>query len=201
MSTDKPEPNSTSSLPPAPPTFVRPPAAVAGRIPDDDWQSADPMPVGPTVRRALQGQIRALCPRSPAPWSDEIAQNIERGILIYLRYLPPVMGWGFGPMLVALDLSPLWRLRSFRPLHSWDREAAAKHMQMLSESRFKPIRLMVMAARAAVLSYYYDQDEVHDALDYAPMPFLQQRSDIRRKLLDGEEAAPEDQIGPYAEVM
>ena len=201
MPIEGPPPSEASTLPPAPPQVERPSLTIAGRVPDDDWQVADPMPMGPATRRALQGIIRALCPRPPAPWSDDIEQKIEQGVRVFLRYMPPVMGWGFGPMLILLDLSPLWRLRSLQPLHAWDREAAAEHMQQLSNSRLEPIRLMIMAARAAVLSHYYDQDEVHEALDYAPMPFLQERADLRRKLLDGDQAHPDDLIGPYAEVQ
>ena len=118
-----------------------------------------------------------------------------------MRYLPPVMGLGLGPMMVVLDWSPLWRLRGLRPLHLWDRAEAAQHLQLLASSRFKPIRLMLMAARAAVLSVYYDQDEVHEAMGYDPLPFLQGRADLRRRLMDGEEAKPEDLIGPHAEVV
>jgi hypothetical protein len=186
---------------PVPTIHQPPPEVLAGREPDDGWQIADPQPMGPMTRRALQGVIRALCPRPPAPWSEELALRIEHGVRVFLRYMPPIMGWGFGPMVILLDWSPLWRLRSLRPLHTHDRVWAAGHLQLLSTSRFKPIRLMIMAARAAVLSVYYDQNEVHEAIHYDPMPFLQGRADLRRRLLDGQQTQPEDSIGPYAEVL
>lgn len=194
-------PSQQASMAPVPPVVHAPPAEVAGRRPGDGWQIADPQPMGPATRRALRGIIRALCPRPPAPWSDQIAQQVELNVRVFLRYMPPVMGLGFGPMLVLLDWAPLWRLRGLRPLHSWDRPQAAELLQRLANSRFKPIRLMIMAARAAVLSSYYDLDEVHQAMGYDPMPFLQGRVDLRRRLIDGQEAQPDDTIGPYAEVL
>jgi hypothetical protein len=195
------QPDSSHPVP-APPEWVEPPPArISGREPDDGWTLADPWPMGPVTRDALHGIIRALCPRPPAPWSEEIAARIELGVRVFLRYLPPVMGLGFGPMLILLDWSPLWRLRGVSPLHRWERAAAAEHMQRLANSRFKPIRLMIMAARAAVLSVYYDQDEVHAAMGYDPLPFLQGRADLRRRLMAGEEATPSDLIGPHAEVL
>jgi hypothetical protein len=196
MSATPPRPDQV----PVPTIHQAPPEVLAGRTPDDGWQLADPQPMGPVTRRALRAVVDALCPRPPAPWSEAMAERIEHGVRVFLRYLPPVLGHGFGPMVVLLDWSPLWRLRSVRPLHQHDRPWAAAHLQLLSTSRFKPIRLMIMAARAAVLSVYYDQDEVHEALDYDPMPFLQGRADLRRRLMEGQAAGPEDHIGPYSEV-
>ncbi len=126
MPSDGTAPDQAKALPEAPAQVERPSRTIAGRVPDDDWQVAAPMPMGPATRRALLGIIRALCPRPPAPWSDEIEEKIEQGVRVFLRYMPPVMGWGFGPMLIVLDLSPLWRLRSLQPLHTWEREAAAE---------------------------------------------------------------------------
>ena len=156
--------------------------------------------MGPTTRKALHGVIGALCPRPPAPWSVELADKVELGVRVFMRYLPPAMGHGFGPLMLLLDWSPVWRLRGLRPLHSWDREQGADLLQRLASSRVKLIRLMIVAARAAVLSVYYDQEEVHQALDYHPLPFLQGRADLRRKLMAGDKAGPGDVIGPHAEV-
>ncbi len=194
------EPDQSSNAPT--PMRVEPvPDRIADRNPDDGWQLADPHPMGPGTRAAFQGLIRALCPAPPAPWSPEIASSVELGSRIFLRYMPPLLAHGFVLTIHLLDLSPLWTLRSTRRLRHWERGAAGEVLQALSRSRLKPVRLMVIAARAAVLSTYYDQDEVHEALDYHPMSFLQQRADLRKRLLDGLPTDDGDIIGPYSEVQ
>jgi hypothetical protein len=155
--------------------------------------------MGPSTLAALDGLVRALCPASPAPWSAEIAAQTALGTRLFLRYLPPVLGIGFVAALHVLDLAPLWRLRGLTRLRDMDRAAAAALLQSLAESRFQPLRLLLMGARAAVLSSYYDLVQVHEALGYHPLPFLQQRADLRRRLLAGSRPEAADLIGPSVE--
>ena len=44
------------------------------------------------------------------------------------------------------------------------------------------------------MSFYFDQDYVHRELDYAPVPFVEERIRLRRKWLEGEEPGLNDQI-------
>jgi hypothetical protein len=196
MSKHEPQP-----LPEAPAFIGRPPETVAGRRPDDDWELSDPQPMGPATIAALRGLIRALCPAPPAPWSEDLAARVELGVRHFLPYMPPIMGHGFGYAVHLLDWSPLWAFAGLRRLQHMERVDAGRVLQRLSTSPIKPVRLLIMAARAAVLSTYYDQDEVHQAMGYHPQAFLQQRADLRRRLLAGEAPAPDDDIGPYAEVL
>jgi hypothetical protein len=114
--------------------------------------------------------------------------------------MPPLLGRGFVLMVHLLDLAPVWRLRGLYRLRDMDRAAAGALLQRLAASPIKPLRLIVMAARAAVLSVYYDQEEVHEAMGYRPLPFVQQRTDLRRRLLEGAVPTDADLVGPSVEV-
>lgn len=195
-----PEP-AAALWPPVPPSVIeRPPERVAGPTPADGWPLAEPMPMGPDTLAALEGLVRALCPAPPAPWSQDLGARVALGARVFLRYLPPVLGRGFFLLVHTLDLAPIWRLRGLYRLRDMERDAADALLQRLSHSRLKLLRLMVMAARAAVLSVYYDQPEVHDAMGYRPLPFIQQRADLRRRLLDGAVPTDADRVGPSVEV-
>ena len=196
MSGLPPEPQPVAWPPPPPPVVEPPPDTVAGAHPNDGWVLASPWPMGPGTQAALDGVVRALCPGPPAPWSPSIAGQTALGTRVFLRYLPPLLGIGFVAALHLLDLAPLWRLRGWTRLRDMDRAAAAALLQSLAESRVKPLRLVLMGARAAVLSSYYDLEEVHEAMGYQPMPFLQRRADLRRRLLAGARPEEGDLIGP-----
>jgi len=178
-----------------------PPERIAGRHPDDDWELAEPYPMGPATLSAFRAQLRALCPSAPAPWSAELSSKVERSARVSLSYLPPLLGLGFLLAIHLLDWSPIWRLRAARRLQNLERDRASQLLQQLGDSRFKPFRLLIMGSRAIVLSTYYDQEEVHQALDYDPLPFLQERNELRRRLLEGGDSQEDDLIGPYSEVL
>jgi hypothetical protein len=101
--------------------------------------------------------------------------------------------------LHLLDLAPIWRFQGLTRLRDLNRETAGALLQSLAGSRLKPLRLLLMGARAAVLSSYYDLEEVHEAIGYHPMPFLQRRADLRRRLLAGGTPDDSDLLGPSLE--
>ncbi|MFH1463831.1 MAG: hypothetical protein ABIO70_05565 [Pseudomonadota bacterium] len=194
-----PPPDAQIWPPPPPPVVEPPPETVAGAHPDDGWPLAEPWLMSPSALASLDGLVRALCPGPPAPWSQSIAAQTALGTRTFLRYLPPLLGIGFALAIRLLDWSPVWRLRGLFRLRDMDREAAGALLQSMAESRLKPLRLLMMGARAAVLSSYYDLEEVHSAMGYHPMPFLQQRTDLRRRLLTGERPTEADLMGPSVE--
>jgi hypothetical protein len=48
------------------------------------------------------------------------------------------------------------------------------------------LRTLVLAVRGVILSAYFDQNEVHRAIGYSPLPFLTRRMALRRRLLGRE---------------
>jgi hypothetical protein len=56
--------------------------------------------------------------------------------------------------------------------------------------RLAPLRSLLIGIRSMIVGAYFDQVEVHRALDYAPVPFLRGRIRERKRLLE-ERASPE----------
>lgn len=152
------------------------------RHPGDGWL-AEPYSPGPLLRPALQGLIRALCPPPPAPSSPELFDAVERYVLGFLPYMPRPVALGFRAIVLLLDWSPLWLGLGFRRLQKLSHARAAAVLSRLDESRSSLLRTQIVAVRGVVLSGYFDQDTVHEALDYAPVPFIGERIALRRDLL------------------
>jgi hypothetical protein len=159
---------------------------IAARHPQDGWQLADPLPIGTGSRRRLRGLIEALLPPPPAPRPEGIEERIAQHMLKVLRYFPRIVGTvGFPLLLFVLEWSPLWyRLRPRRLSRLPAAEASAL-LARLARSRLEPLRLLLLGPKALVLSSYFDQDEVHRALDYDPRPFVAERIALRERLRQG----------------
>lgn len=168
------------------------------RHPQDGWIMAEPWPMGPATIQALRGVITALLPPPPAPWPDDIVPRVERHVRLLLRYMYPLTATGFGLIVHVLDYAPLWRFEALSRLHKLPRERADQVLEGLASSRFMLFRQLMMAVRGAVLSTYFDQDEVQAAIGYQPLPFMYGRIDLRRRLLRGETPRPDDMIGPFS---
>lgn len=156
---------------------------LAERHPKDDWIFADPIAMGPRSERALRSIICALLPPPPAPRPADIETRVAVHVRRMLAYMPPAVRLGFVLLTHLIDWSPLWRLQGLRPLHGLEPGKASRILQGLSTSRWLGLRLMMLAPKAVILSTYYDQDEVHAALDYAPRPFIRERVAQRETLL------------------
>jgi hypothetical protein len=108
-----------------------------------------------------------------------------------MRYMHPLAAWGFCLCLGLLDWAPRLLLVSARRLHALGRQRASRLLSEMVGGRFAFLRTLVVAVRGLVLSAYFDQDEVHAAIGYAPLPFLRERVERRKALL----AAPAARVG------
>jgi len=97
-----------------------------------------------------------------------------------------------------LDEMPRLALVSTRRLHALEPERARALLHRLAESPIAPVRELVGAARSIVLSIYFDQDEVHEAMGYAPVPFMRSRIGLRYRLLAGAPSSQADVISPMS---
>ena len=154
------------------------------RHPVDGWIAADPHPMRPAVRRALHAVIRAIVPPAPAPQPADLVERVELYVRRFMSYMHPLAAFGLMLAFVLMDWSPRLLLRSRHRLQGLGRSEGARILEALVRSRLEVFRSAVIAARGAILSAYFDQHEVHEALGYAPVPFLRERVARRAQLLE-----------------
>ncbi len=155
------------------------------RHPNDGWVRADPWPMGPNLLRAFRALVTALCPPAEegAPTSPGLLDAVVLQIRSGLPYMHPLTARGVVLIVVLLDWSPLWRFRGLRRLHRVPSDVAAQQLDTLAGSRL--FGKLVVAARAAVLTAYFDQPEVHAAIGYTPVAFMKTRIAARDRLRAG----------------
>lgn len=171
------------------------------RHPDDGWKLAEPMAVGRATERVARAIVRALLPPPPAPSAPDMEDRVFRHMCVMLQYMEPFAARGFLFLLHFLNWSPLWRFRGLRPLTALPSERAAAILQEMVHSRVLLIRMMMLGPKGLILSTYFDQDVVHEALDYEPRGFMKERIALRRRLLAGERAGREDNARPVMELQ
>ena len=176
------------------------PGAVV-RHPADGWIAADAYPMGRYTRRALAGLTRVMCPPPPAPQLDDLEARVASQVGLMLSYMRPLVAFGFCAAVVILDLAPLWRLGSWRRVQSLDAELAARVLGEIGTSKLPGLRLLMLGVRGMILSVYFDQDEVHRAIHYAPVPFIEQRIALRKRILGGEATLASDLIAHRPEAV
>lgn len=164
------------------------PASLA-RHPKDGWRLADPYPLGPRARAALRGVIAALCPSGTAPRSPEVMNDVELGTRRFLRYMNPAVARALWLGLLFLDWLPILTLRSRDRLQRLRPDRASAFFTRWARSRIKALRLLVTGVRSLVLSVYFDQPAVHEALKYQPVPFMRERIALRALLWPARVAA------------
>ena len=152
------------------------------RHPQDGWRLAHPYALGPRALRVLRFLVDLLCPRGTAPRSPEIDERVLLGARRFLSYMHPVVARGLAVGLVGLDFLPLVTLRASHTLHGLGRAEASRLFGSWAKSRFAALRLLATGLRSLVLSVYFDQDEVHRAMRYAPVPFMKDRLRLRAAL-------------------
>jgi hypothetical protein len=153
------------------------------RHPNDGWQPADPYPMASFVRRALRAVVLALCPPPPAPQLPDLVPRIELHVRSFMSYMHPLAARGLWLAILLLDWAPRVLFKSVHRLQGLDRERGAHILEAMTKSRVNIVRTLVVAVRGLVLCAYFDQDEVHEALNYRPIPFLRNRLARRQELL------------------
>jgi hypothetical protein len=166
------------------------------RHPDDGWVLADPYPMRDSTRRALRGLIRALCAPPPGPQLPDLEERLELHVRRMLMYMVPIVARAFVLSVHLVDWSPVWRLRATSRVQRLPRERAERVLSALGVSRFTVVRTLILGVRALVLSTFYDQDEVHRAMGYEPVPFLTERVVLRGRLLESAANAARQPEGP-----
>ena len=162
------------------------PFPVRERHPSDGWSLAVPRAVSARMRRLLIALADAVLPDRPRTAST--LDSVTEHALVCLQYMPRSSALVFLMSMRLLNWLPLLRLRGIRPLTALDREAARKHLVAATQSRWLPVRLLMYGPLGLFMSSYFDQDCVHRALDYAPLPFIEERIRLRRKWLEEAES-------------
>ena len=158
------------------------------RHPEDGWHPADPYRMSERVRRRFRALIAVMLPPPPAPQIPDIVDRVELYVRSFMAHMHPIAARGMWLAIVLLDWAPRLLFRSFRRLHELDRERASRLLAGMVSGGSSLLRTPVISVRALVLSAYFDQDEVHQAMRYAPVPFIKDRVKLRQKLLQPAEA-------------
>jgi hypothetical protein len=159
------------------------------RHPNDGHTLAEPYRLGRIATLTLASIVRAMTPPAPAPRSEELLRRVMLGAQRLFQYMHPAVAAAIAIGLVVIDWLPVFSLRA--RFHRLDPRRASALLRGWSKSRLMPLRLLVMGLRSAVHSVYFDQDEVHRAIGYAPVPFIRERMALRRRLLAPVPAAAE----------
>ncbi|MFT3926136.1 MAG: hypothetical protein QM778_26565 [Myxococcales bacterium] len=170
---------------PSPPPVAR----TVERHPQDGWCLADPAPLSAASERALKSVVWALLPPPPAPRPADIEARVERQVRCMMQYMPPALRLGFVLLVRLLAWAPVWRFHAFKRLSSLPQAEASRVLAGIALSRVLPLRMMMLAPKAIVLSAYFDQDEVHAVLDYEPRAFIRERNLRREEILAEEQRA------------
>jgi hypothetical protein len=153
------------------------------RHPDDGWQNAEPYPMGGLARTSFRAVIRAICPPAPAPQLPDLVDRIELHVRSLMRYMHPLAARALWIAIFVLDWAPRFHFWSWHRLQGMAPGEGARFLTNLGTSRIQLFRTLLIGVRGAILSAYFDQDEVHRALGYTPRPFITDRMALRTKLL------------------
>ncbi|HMJ10635.1 MAG TPA: hypothetical protein VK524_04465 [Polyangiaceae bacterium] len=154
------------------------------RHPQDGWKNADPYPMGSWARGAFRALILAVCPPSPAPHLPDVVDRIELHVRRLMRYMHPLAARALWIAIFILDWAPRFAFFSRHRLQGLTAEEGSLFLSRLGATRLHLLRTLLTGIRGAILSAYFDQDEVHRALGYAPLPFISERRELRAQLID-----------------
>lgn len=148
------------------------------------------------VSDGMQRLMRKLadCILPDHPRGPDTLAEVTRHALVLLQYMPRssarVFLWG----MRVLNWCPLWRFRGLRPITALPVEPARRHLRGVTQSRWLPVRLLMYGPVGLLMSSYFDRDEVHQEIGYAPVPFLRDRIELRRKWMEGREPDSADEV-------
>lgn len=165
---------------------------VLQRHPNDSWTLAVPQRVSRRMQRVLLALTDAIIPASPR--TETTVEDVTRHALVCLQYMPRSSSMMFLLGMRVLNWSPLWRFRGLRPLTRLSRNEARRHLVAVTRSRWLPVRLLMYGPVGLFMSTYFDQDYVHREIDYDPVPFVEERIELRRKWIEGAEPGTDDEI-------
>jgi hypothetical protein len=168
------------------------PNPVLQRHPDDGWTLAAPIEVGARMRRVLLRLADAIVP--PSPRTNTTLEQVMEHALVSLRYMPRSTAMLFLLGMRLLNWAPVWRLSGLRPLTALPADEARRQLAGVTRSRWLPVRLLMYGPIGLFMSSYFDQDCVHHQLGYAPIPFVTERVELRRKWIEGQEPGADDEI-------
>lgn len=157
--------------------------APLARHPDDGFVLAKPYPLGPRSLRALNALIVALCPPPPAPTAPDMVERVAAHVRTFMSYMPPLAAWVMWLSIHLLDWAPLYLFAATRRMHRLPPARASVMLTEMVSGRYSFLRTVLVAIRGLILNAYFDQDEVHAAIGYEPLPFLRERIERRRQLL------------------
>jgi hypothetical protein len=157
--------------------------ASLARHPDDGFVLANPYPLRPGLCRAVRAITLAALPPPPAPRPRDILDRIELHVRVFMAYMHPLAARGFALSILLIDLAPIFLFQSFSRFRNLDGQRATKLLDEMVHGRFSFMRMLVVAVRGLALSAYFDQDEVHEAIEYEPLPFLKSRIARREELV------------------
>lgn len=157
--------------------------APLARHPDDGFVLARPYPLGPASLRALNALIVAICPPPPAPTAPDMIERVAAHVRHFMSYMPPLAGRGFWLCMMLLDWAPLFLFAASSRLHKLSPARASALLTEMVSGRYAFLRTVVVAIRGLILNAYFDQDEVHRAIGYEPLPFIRERIERRQQLL------------------
>ncbi len=163
------------------PTFAREPRGVT--------RFAEPYRLGKRTESVLHAMIDLLVPSAPAPRTPALLTNVAEYVRGFMAYMPALARLGLVVAMWLLDWSPRWMLRSRRKLTELPRSKANAIIERIGSSKISYVRTLVVGVRGLILSGYFDQPEVHEAIGYAPIPFMAERVDARRALTTPAHAA------------
>jgi hypothetical protein len=112
--------------------------------------------------------------------------------------MPALTAIGFVLAIHLLEWAPLWTFMAFSRLSRLDATRADEVLSRLDESRIGLVRTMMIGMRGVILSTWFDQAAVHEALDYEPAAFMRERIALRSRIVGGGEAGSSDRIGPFS---
>lgn len=150
------------------------------------------MEVGARMRRILLTLADSIIPESPR--TPDTLEEVTRHALVSLRYMPRSSARMFLWGMRLLNWAPLWRLRGLRPLTALPAAVARRHLVALTQSRWLPIRLLMYGPVGLFMSSYFDQDFAHREIKYAPVPFVADRIELRRRWIEGHEPGSDDEV-------